>query len=143
MKFSKLYTGGTFDLFHFGHQNFLKQCKNIADYVVVSLNTDDFVKRFKNKKPILNFEERRQSLLFSPFVDEVVENVKGEDSKSCILNVRPEIIAVGDDWLHKDYHKQMGFTQRWLDDNNMVVLYLPYTKAIDSTEIKNRILNNG
>ena len=39
----KLYTGGTFDLFHWGHENFLKQCSMIADQVVVSLNTDEFV----------------------------------------------------------------------------------------------------
>ncbi len=143
MKFSKLYTGGTFDLFHFGHQNFLRQCRNLSNHVVVALNTDNFVKRFKNKKPILNFNERKKSLLFSPFVDEVVKNEDGEDSTKCILNVRPEIIAVGDDWLLKDYHKQMGFTQQWLEDNSIELIYLPYSKEISSSEIKNRIINNG
>ena len=143
MKFSKLYTGGTFDLFHFGHQNFLRQCRNLSDHVVVALNTDDFVEKFKNKKPILNFNERKKSLLFSPFVDEIVKNEGGEDSTKCILSVRPQIIAVGDDWLHKDYYKQMGFTQQWMRDNGMELLYLPYTKEISSSEIRNRVLNNG
>tara|TARA_B100000287_G_C20381047_1_gene681596 strand:+ start:308 stop:739 length:432 start_codon:yes stop_codon:yes gene_type:complete len=143
MKFSKLYTGGTFDLFHFGHQNFLRQCRNLSDHVVVALNTDDFVEKFKNKKPILNFNERKKSLLFSPFVDEIVKNEGGEDSTKCILSVRPQIIAVGDDWLHKDYYKQMGFTQQWMRDNGMELLYLPYTKEISSSEIRNRVLSNG
>ena len=67
-----LYTGGTFDLFHFGHQNFLKQCKNIADKVVVALNTDDFVERFKGQKPVLTYKEREQSLRYCKFVDEVI-----------------------------------------------------------------------
>ena len=143
MKFSKLYTGGTFDLFHFGHQNFLRQCRNLSDHVVVALNTDDFVEKFKSKKPILNFNERKKSLLFSPFVDEIVKNEGGEDSTKCILSVRPQIIAVGDDWLHKDYYKQMGFTQQWMRDNGMELLYLPYTKEISSSEIRNRVLSNG
>mgnify|MGYP003129725431 FL=1 len=143
MKFSKLYTGGTFDLFHFGHQNFLRQCRNLSDHVVVALNTDDFVEKFKNKKPILNFNERKKSLLFSPFVDEIVKNEGGEDSTKCILSVRPQIIAVGDDWLHKDYYKQMEFTQQWMRDNGMELLYLPYTKEISSSEIRNRVLSNG
>jgi len=69
-----LYTGGTFDLFHFGHQNFLRQCKRVADKVVVSLNRDEFVERFKGKRPVLNYKERRQSLLHSEYVDEVVKN---------------------------------------------------------------------
>ena len=138
-----LYTGGTFDLFHFGHQNFLKQCKNIADEVVVSLNTDDFVERFKGSKPILSFREREQSLNYCKFVDRIIKNGAGEDSRSCILTVRPQIIAIGDDWAHKDYYKQMGFTQQWMRDNGMELLYLPYTKEISSSEIRNRVLSNG
>ncbi len=135
-----LYTGGTFDLFHFGHINFLKQCKRISDKVVVSLNTDDFIERFKGKRPILNYKEREQSLRYCKYVDEVILNGAGEDSRSCILTVEPTIIAVGDDWAKKDYYKQMGFDQRWLDDNQITLVYIPYTKTISATEIRNRVL---
>ena len=139
-----LYTGGTFDLFHFGHQNFLKQCKNVADEVVVSLNTDDFVERFKGSKPILTFRERERSLNYCKFVDRVIKNGAGEDSRSCILAVRPQIIAIGDDWAHKDYYKQMCFDQQWLDDNQITLIYIPYTRGISATEIKKRVIDaNG
>jgi len=135
-----LYTGGTFDLFHFGHQNFLKQCKNISDHVVVSLNTDDFVQRFKGHETILNYKERFQSLRYCKFVDEIIKNGAGEDSRSCILTVKPNIIAIGDDWAHKDYYKQMGFNQQWLDDNQITLVYIPYTRGISATEIKDRVI---
>ena len=134
-----LYTGGTFDLFHFGHINFLKQCKNIADEVVVSLNTDDFVERFKGGKPILNYKEREKSVRYCKYVDSVIKNVSDEDSRACILTVKPSIIAIGDDWAHKDYYKQMCFDQAWLDDNQITLVYIPYTKGISTTEIKQRI----
>ena len=49
-----VYTGGTFDLFHAGHVNFLKQCKKIGDQVVVALNTDEFIFDYKGKSPIIN-----------------------------------------------------------------------------------------
>lgn len=138
-----LYTGGTFDLFHFGHQNFLKQCKRISDYVVVSLNTDDFVERFKKKRPILNYKEREQSLRYCKYVDEVILNGAGEDSRSCILTVHPTIIAIGDDWAGKDYYSQMGFNQQWLDDNQITLVYIPYTRGISATEIRRRVLERG
>ena len=64
-----LYTGGTFDLLHFGHCNFLKKCKQISDKVVVSLNTDDFIEKFKGTKPILNYKEREKSLSYCQYVD--------------------------------------------------------------------------
>lgn len=133
----KLYTGGTFDLFHKGHVNFLRQCKEIADYVVVSLNTDDFIYRYKGSYPVINFEDRRDVLLSCKYVDEVISNTDGEDSKPAILSIQPKFIAIGSDWAKKDYYKQMNFTQEWLDDNGMILIYLPYTEHISTTKIKN------
>ena len=54
-----LYTGGTFDLFHAGHVNFLSRCKLIADIVVVSLNSDKFIRDYKGFNPFHSFEERK------------------------------------------------------------------------------------
>ena len=134
-----LYTGGTFDLLHFGHFNFLKKCKSICDEVVVSLNTDEFIEQFKGKKPVMSYQEREKSLLYCQYVDKVVPNFSGEDSKPSILSVNPSIIAIGDDWAHKDYYSQMQFTQQWLDEKSIVLVYIPYTKGISTTEIKRRL----
>ncbi len=133
-----LYTGGTFDLFHYGHVNFLKKCHSICDNVVVALNTDEFISQYKSRS-ILTYAEREESLLECKYVSKVVPNVFGQDSKPTILSVNPDIIAVGDDWCHKDYYAQMDFTQQWLDDRNITLIYVPYTKGISTTEIKARI----
>lgn len=133
-----LYTGGTFDLFHYGHVNFLKKCKQIADIVIVSLNTDNFVSEYKNS-PILNYQEREKSLLSCCYVDKIIPNTFGKDSKPTILSVKPNIIAIGDDWAHKNYYEQMSFSQEWLDEHNIVLIYIPYTKGISTSEIKKRI----
>lgn len=133
-----LYTGGSFDLFHYGHVSFLKKCKQISDTVVVALNTDQFIAEFKSS-PIMNYQERERSLLSCPYVDKVVPNLFGLDSKPTILSVKPDIIAVGDDWAHKNYFEQMSFTQQWLDDHNIVLVYIPYTKGISTSDIKKRI----
>lgn len=134
-----LYTGGTFDLFHSGHANFLKHCRKISSKVIVALNTDDFVKRYKGAFPIIGYNDRMDVLLSCKYVDEVIENSNGEDSKPAISKVGPDIIAIGDDWARKDYYKQMNFTQKWLDENNITLVYIPYKQGISSTEIKNII----
>ena len=134
-----LYTGGTFDLFHSGHVNFLRQCKLLGDVVVVSLNTDEFIQAYKGKPPIMSYAEREAVLRSCRFVDEVVPNTGGADSKPAILGVSPQILAVGDDWAAKDYYKQMQFTQEWLDSNGIVLVYVPYTKGISTTELKKRL----
>lgn len=134
-----LYTGGTFDLFHFGHVNFLSKCRLMSDRVVVALNTDEFIKKFKGAAPIMSYQERERSLMSCPYVDEVIPNLGGSDSKPSINWIKPHIIAIGDDWAHKDYYTQMDFTQQWLDENNIVLVYVPYTKGISTTDIKTRI----
>jgi glycerol-3-phosphate cytidylyltransferase len=137
-----VYTGGTFDLFHAGHVNFLKRCKEIAGElgsVVVSLNTDEFIKEYKGKPPIVSFSDRMAVLKACKYVDQVIANSGGADSKPTILQVKPNIIAIGTDWARKDYYKQMQFTQDWLDEKDISLIYIPYTKGISSTEIKTRL----
>lgn len=136
----KVYTGGTFDLFHWGHVNFLRQCSVFGD-VTVSLNTDEFIEAYKGKPPIFNYERREEMLYGCRYVDEVVDNFGNEDSKPVIEMVNPDIIAIGTDWAKKDYYKQMGFTQEWLDAREIVLVYIPYTNGISTTAIK-KILND-
>jgi glycerol-3-phosphate cytidylyltransferase len=138
----KVYTGGTFDLFHSGHVNFLRQCKEVGDYVVVSLNTDEFIHRYKGEYPIISYEDRKKVLVSCKYVDEVIPNSEGEDSKPTILSVNPKFIVIGSDWAKKDYYKQMNFTQKWLDDNEIVLIYLPYTEDVSTTAIKKRLKLN-
>lgn len=134
-----LYTGGTFDLFHSGHVEFLKKCSDIADKVVVSLNTDEFIEKYKGKPPIISYWDRYTVLDACVYVDEVIPNSGGADSKPAIMEIEPDIIAIGSDWARRDYHSQMGFDQDWLDAWDISLMYIPYTKGISSTDIKARL----
>lgn len=136
------YTGGTFDLFHSGHVNFLYQCKKIVGpegQVIVSLNTDKFIFDYKGKLPLYSYEERYKLLESCRYVDKVIPNIGGQDSKPAILSVNPDYIIIGSDWAKKDYYAQMQFTQEWLDKNSITLIYVPYTEGISTTELKKRI----
>jgi hypothetical protein len=52
--------------------------------------------------------------------------------------VGPDIIAIGTDWARKDYYLQMGFTQDWLDERDISLIYIPYTHSISTTKLKAR-----
>jgi glycerol-3-phosphate cytidylyltransferase len=135
----KVYTGGTFDLFHRGHANFLRQCKEIGDTVIVSLNTDEFIYRYKGEYPVVSYEDRKEVLLSCKYVDKVIPNSEGEDSKPSILSVNPKFIVIGSDWAKKDYYAQMNFTQKWLDDNGCILIYIPYTENVSTSLIKKKL----
>lgn len=133
-----VYTGGTFDLPHKGHYRLLKRAAEIG-IVVVALNTDEFIESYKGRPPILSYEERKEALLACRWVDQVVPNVGGTDSKIAIEMVHPDYIIIGSDWARKDYYLQMGFTQDWLDKRGIGLIYVPYTEGISTTDIKNRM----
>lgn len=142
-----VYTSGTFDLLHYGHTNLLAYCKMIAGKegrVVVALNKDDFVEEYKGSPPVLNFKERSNVLMACGYVDLVVPNSGGADSKKTInelieKNIYPRLVVIGSDWHEKDYFKQMKFSWKWLREKGIGVAYVPYTTSISSTDIKKRI----
>lgn len=134
----RIYTGGTFDLFHAGHVEFLKKCAQFGS-VTVALNTDEFIEAYKGKPPVMSYNERKTVLEACRYVDKVIPNRGGANSKPAIMNVMPDMIIVGSDWAVRDYHKQMDFTQEWLDDRNIMLCYIPYTKGVSSTDIKKRL----
>jgi glycerol-3-phosphate cytidylyltransferase len=138
----RVYTGGSFDLYHWAHAEFLKRCKQLAGpdgEVIVSLNTDEFIKEYKKKGLVMTYEERRRALLSCRWVDDVVANLGGADSKVAIELVRPDLIVIGSDWARKDYYAQMQFDQDWLDERGIGLCYIPYTQGISSTDIKTRL----
>lgn len=133
----RIYTGGTFDLLHSGHVNFLNRCAELGE-VVVALNTDEFIESYKGKPPIMTYAEREAVLFGLKSVMDVVPNIGGADSRISIEIEDPDIIVIGSDWARKDYYKQMMFDQDWLDERGIALMYIPYTKGISTTELKAR-----
>ena len=68
-------------------------------------------------------------------------NIGGKDSKPAILKVAPKFIVIGSDWAERDYCAQMMFTSQWLYEQEIELVYVPYTEAISTSEIKRRLLN--
>lgn len=133
-----VYTGGTFDLFHAGHVNFLQRCAELGS-VTVSLNTDEFIEAYKGRKPVISYEERKTVLEGCRWVDRVIPNLGGTNSRISIELVQPDLIVIGSDWARRDYYTQMEFSQDWLDERGIGLCYIPYTQGISSTDIKSRM----
>lgn len=125
---ARVYTGGTFDLIHPGHVTLLKHCFELSGKVgevIVALNTDEFVAQYKGQPPVMSYNDRRDVLMAIRWVDGVVPNSHGADSKPTILRVKPDIIAIGEDWKAKDYYAQMQFTPEWLEERGIQLVYVP------------------
>ena len=135
-------TAGTFDLFRVGHVNLLRRCRVLAGdegEVVVILNLDDFVERYKGKRPVIGYQERAEVLRSCRYVDVVIPNVGGEDLKPVLNELRPDVLAVGSDWQDRDYHKQITASPGWLRGRGINLRFFPYTTSESSSLIRGRL----
>lgn len=130
-----VYTGGTFDLLHEGHLELLSFCRRMAGTdgrVIVGLNRDAFVERYKGRLPVQPYA-KRQSMLETTDVDEVVPNIGDEDSRPSIDAARPDVVLIGSDWHDNRYLQQLGLDFDWLHERGIVLAYAPRPSGGPST----------
>ena len=131
------YTDGTFDLFHIGHLNVLKEAKRHCDELIVGVHSDDLVKSYKSNAPIINENDRAEIIRNLSFVDKVVIN-KTRDKLELLNLYGFNLMIIGDDWKGTDRWNKF---EKMLNERGVNVLYIPYTKSISTTMIKNKILD--
>jgi len=95
-----VFTNGSFDLLHVGHLTYLKFAREQGDCLVVGLNSDASVKRYKDaRRPIVPEGERAALLAGLKPVDYVV--IFDEDEpRDLIAFLRPDVLVKGEDWAH-------------------------------------------
>lgn len=132
----KIMSSGVFDVLNLGHINILTQAKKIGDYLVVGIQSDESVKKFKGSTPILRTQERIDQVKALPFVDEIVV-YDDIDQRGIWSDIKPDVIVQGDDYIHSADRTE---SIKFLKENNIRLVLLPRTQGISSTEIKKRIL---
>lgn len=125
----RVITYGTFDLLHYGHINILRRAKQLGDYLIVALSTDEFNWQSKNKKCFFEYEKRKQLLEAIRYVDLVIPENSWQQKSEDIKLYHVDTFVIGDDWEGKfDFLKE-----------NCEVIYLPRTPEVSTTQIKMEI----
>lgn len=122
---TRILTYGTYDLLHIGHINLLRRARELGDYLIVGLSTDEF-NSLKHKSSFLSYEHRKVILEAIRHVDLVIPENNWEQKIDDIKKYNIDIFTMGDDWKGKfdflsDYCK---------------VVYLERTRDISTTILK-------
>ena len=131
----KVITYGTYDVLHYGHINLLKRAKELGDYLIVGVTSDDYDKtrgKINNQQSLM---ERIKAVRDTGLADEIiVEEYEGQKIDD-IRRLGVDVFTVGSDWVGKfDYLNEY-----------CKVVYLPRTEGISSSEVRteNRKLRIG
>ena len=123
------YTAGVFDLFHIGHLNILKAAKEQCEYLIVGVSTDELVRGYKHKTPIIPFNERVEIVKAIRYVDEVVPQLTMDKMQAWEL-YHFDAIFHGDDWKGSRMYDEIT---KNLASVGCEMVFLPHTDGTSST----------
>lgn len=128
---TRVITYGTYDVLHYGHINLLKRAKELGDYLIVVLSSDEFNK-VKNKQSFYTYEQRKMILEACRYVDLVIPEYNWEQKIDDVKTYKADIFVMGDDWEGK-----FDFLKEYCE-----VIYLPRTPDVSSTNTKKYLKEN-
>ena len=124
----RVLTYGTFDLLHYGHIRLLKRAKELGDYLIVALSTDEF-NEIKGKKAYHNYETRKKMLEAIRYVDLVIPENNWEQKIDDVKKYFVDVTVMGSDWAGSD---RFDYLKDYCE-----LVYLDRTEGISTTKIKN------
>ncbi|KAA3657730.1 MAG: glycerol-3-phosphate cytidylyltransferase [Calditrichaeota bacterium] len=130
MKMKKVITYGTFDLFHYGHLRILQRARELGDYLIVAVSTDEF-NEIKGKRCTYPYSHRAQIVEAIKYVDKVIPEENWEQKQRDIVENDVDVLVMGNDWHGKFDHLQ----------KYCAVTYLPRTEDISTTDVKHHVKN--
>ena len=131
------YTSGVYDMFHIGHLNILKKAKEMCDFLVVGVTSDNLCFQRKKKYPIINEKDRIEIVSAIKYVDQVVVQ-DDMDKFKMIQNINANVVFVGSDWKGSDSWNKYETEFKKI---NVDVVYFEYTNGISSTILRDKLNN--
>lgn len=123
----RVLTYGTYDLLHYGHIRLLKRAKELGDYLIVALSTDEF-NATKGKKAYHDYETRKKMLEAIRYVDLVIPENNWEQKIDDIKEYKVDVTVMGGDWAGSDKFEYLK--------DYCELIYLDRTEGISTSKIK-------
>ncbi|MBD3158609.1 MAG: adenylyltransferase/cytidyltransferase family protein [Candidatus Lokiarchaeota archaeon] len=139
----KVLAAGKFDILHLGHLAYLRQAKDLAGSdgtLVVIIARDDTIEKERGAPPVFPQEQRRKLVEALEMVDEAVIGYDNEDHSAIVIDIKPDIVALGYDQNANRVHLKESLNKAGLE---VRIARLKKKKAdglCSSTKIRKRII---
>ena len=126
----RILTYGTYDLLHYGHIRLLKRAKELGDYLIVAISTDEF-NAIKGKIAYHDYETRKEMLEAVRYVDLVIPEETWEQKIDDVKNYYVDTVVMGSDWAGNEKFEELR--------DYCEVVYLDRTEGVSTTKIKEEL----
>ncbi|MCK9481826.1 MAG: D-glycero-beta-D-manno-heptose 1-phosphate adenylyltransferase [Bacteroidia bacterium] len=140
-KFGKkiIFTNGCFDILHRGHIEYLFAARQLGDFLVLGINSDNSIRRLGKSpsRPLQDEQGRALAIASLYFVDMVI--IFDEDTPlHLISNILPNILVKGADYKPEDI---VGYKE--VTENGGSVITIPFIEGYSTTAIEQKILREN
>lgn len=122
-------------MFHIGHLHILRRAKEMCEYLIVGVSTDECVESYKFKTPIIPFDQRAAIVEAIKYVDEVVPQTS-MDKLEFLKQRHFDVMFHGDEWkgteLYSRYEKEFA-------KYDACIVYLSHTEGISSSILREKV----
>lgn len=126
----RVLTYGTYDLLHYGHIRLLKRARELGDYLIVAISTEEF-NAIKGKKAYHDYETRKEMLEAIRYVDLVIPENTWEQKRDDVKKYYVDVVVMGSDWEgHEKFENLRDLCE---------VVYLRRTEGVSTTKIKEEL----
>lgn len=129
------YTSGVFDMFHVGHLNILRRAKEMCDFLIVGVSTDEVVQTYKKKTPIIPYDQRAAIVESIRYVDKVIPQ-DTMDKMEIWKNNRFDVMFHGDEWKGTDLYNKY---EQEFSKVGVTIEYLSHTDGISSSLLREKM----
>lgn len=129
---TKVFFQGSFDMFHWMHLESIKRAKAEGDYLIVGVNSDEFIEKYKGKLPVFPYKYRAEIIRSLRYVDEVRK--MDDTCSAAFLNKSIDVYVTGEEWVESEKH-----LHKCMQDKGGRVAILPYTKVELMADIERRM----
>ena len=126
----RVLTYGTYDLLHYGHIRLLKRARELGDYLIVAISTDEF-NAIKNKKAYHDYQTRKEMLEAVRDVDLVIPEETWEQKVSDVKKYEVDVVVMGSDWEGNEKFEALR--------EHCEVVYLDRTEGVSTSKIKKEL----
>ena len=131
------YIAGVFDLFHVGHLNMFRRAKELCNYLIVGVVSDEGVRIGKQAEPFIPFDERIEMVRSCRYVDEAVKlPLNFSDTEDMYKVYHFDVQFSGSDYEHNPYWLAR---KDFLEKHGSTLVFFPYTQSTSSTKLKKAI----
>ena len=133
---SRGYVSGSFDMFHIGHLNLLRNAKERSNWLIAGVLDDAVIEKMKGKKPVIPLNDRLEIVRAIVYVDEVdVTTFELIPKVAAWERYRFDAMFSGDDHANSKW----AWDEKELNALGAELVFFPYTKEISTTMLRDML----